>query len=200
MCVRVCCTCMRGLHVCEAPVPLLRISLRMTTDSHRWGVSGSATVGPGTSLLSSVYIRLTLRTSLAIWQIRYGLGIPYYFLDAALAFPSISLMLPFPLSRISHLSGYGFAEGAGGYTPEVHPSGEVGCNLRSRDKWRHRQSGDSLSGIIHSVTVLQQSNYGVRKTAVQQSGHIRQCFIDGRSGYVTDALREALGKRREELG
>ena len=30
-------------------------------------------------------------------------------------------------------------------------------------------------------TVLQRYNYGVRKTAVQQSGRIRQFLIDGRS-------------------
>ena len=34
--------------------------------------------------------------------------------------------------------------------------------------------------------------YGVRKTAVQQLGHIRQFLIDGRSGNVTDALREVV--------
>ena len=39
---------------------------------------------------------------------------------------------------------------------------------------------------------------GVRKIAVlQQSGLIRQYLIDGRSGNVTDSLREALGIRRE---
>ena len=40
----------------------------------------------------------------------------------------------------------------------------------------------------------------VRKTVVQQSERIRQFLIDGRSANVTDALREALGTRREELG
>ena len=49
----------------KSPSPTV---LDQPTDDHRWGVSGSATVGPGTSLLSSVKIRPTLRTSLEIWQ------------------------------------------------------------------------------------------------------------------------------------
>ena len=47
--------------------------------------------------------------------------------------------------------------------------------------------------------LLQRSNYGVRKTAVQHSRRILQFSIDGRSGNVTDALSEALGIMREEL-
>ena len=59
---------------------------------------------------------------------------------------------------------------------------------------------DNPATFVPCVTVLQQSNCGVRKTAVQQSERIRQFLIDGRSGNVTDALREALGKRKEGLG
>ena len=36
-------------------------------------------------------------------------------------------------------------------------------------------------------------------TALHQSGHIRQFLVEGRSGNITDAQREALRKRREEL-
>ena len=42
--------------------------------------------------------------------------------------------------------------------------------------------------------------YGVRKTAVQQSGSIGQFLVDGHFGKVTDALKEVLGIMREELG
>ena len=61
------------------------------------------------------------------------------------------------------------------------------------------KNSTELQTAKDGTTVLQRSNYGYRKTAVKQSGHIRQFLINGstfreRHGFTRGSVREKEGR------